>query len=833
MDVVALTITFRLAAITMLMSPLAAGTLFAQETRQFQVEGGPLSTSISSISRQAAISISVTDARLWSLSVRPVSGKMSVEQALRKWLQGSGARAIRVTSTSWRIVPAPTMARRPHPPRRTAHASDAPRHNAAIAPPVEDIVVTGTKAQIPYSHFAGTATLIDADDMEFGQERGMDAIMRHTASLSSTHFGSGRNKLFIRGIADSSFTGPTQSTVGQYLGDLRLSYNAPDPDLRLYDLDGVEVIEGPQGTLYGAGSMGGIIRMVPRAPDGDAMEIRAIAGGSITQHGKPGGDIAAITNIPLSDPNTGQGHALRAVGYMMSEGGYIDNDLLGQRDVNRTQIRGGRATLRLVPSDRLLVDIGGIYQHIRADDAQYADRGTDLLSRSSPITQGSNAHYAMANLVLTREMGDYELRSSHGYVQHDLDERFDASEDSQSPKALNQWNRTRMWVSETRLSRPFYDNLGWVIGASFIHNQARQQRETESRSLRVPVTGVRNDVNEWTAFGNVTYAITPDLVASGGLRLSHSKLNGSGEDITQPESTASRAMAASRTETDLLPTASLIHTMGPSLRVYISYAQGFRPGGLAIDRNSVRRFRHDRVETWEAGVRFGDLLMRPIDASLSISHNRWRDIQADFIDGNGFPTTANIGDGRITSLSASLAVRVTPQLTMELSGIYNHSRVDTLSPEANGLLVQMAERHAQSLPLGVALTTPPSIFTDNSQPTDTMRIPNVASHSLRAAVTYATNVGDQDLRFNGWAQYVGPSHLGVGPVLGQKQGNYVDGGVAMRYGNEKRAFTVTLTNPLDARGNRFALGTPFRDTDRGFVTPLRPRTLRISVEMAY
>src|SRR3546814_3098560 len=91
------------------------------------------------------------------------------------------------------------------------------------------------------------------------------------ASLSSTHLGAGRNKLFIRGIADSSFTGPTQATVGQYLGDIRLSYNAPDPDLRLYDVDNVEVLEGPQGTLYGAGSLGGIIRVVPNAPNPDAM----------------------------------------------------------------------------------------------------------------------------------------------------------------------------------------------------------------------------------------------------------------------------------------------------------------------------------------------------------------------------------------------------------------------------------------------------------------------------------------------------------------------------------------------------------------------------------
>jgi outer membrane receptor protein involved in Fe transport len=72
--------------------------------------------------------------------------------------------------------------------------------------------------------------------------------------LFSTQLGPGRNKLFIRGVADSSFTGPTQATVGQYLGDVRLNYNAPDPDLNLYDIARVEVVEGPQGTLYGAGS---------------------------------------------------------------------------------------------------------------------------------------------------------------------------------------------------------------------------------------------------------------------------------------------------------------------------------------------------------------------------------------------------------------------------------------------------------------------------------------------------------------------------------------------------------------------------------------------------
>src|SRR3546814_3502272 len=104
---------------------------------------------------------------------------------------------------------------------------------------------------------------------------------------------------------------------------IRLSYNAPDPDLRLYDIDNVEIIEGPQGTLYGEGTLGGIIRVVPKAPDPRAMTVQAIAGLSITQHGDQGGDIAAIANLPVGE----DGHALSLVGYMLNDGGYIDNQL--------------------------------------------------------------------------------------------------------------------------------------------------------------------------------------------------------------------------------------------------------------------------------------------------------------------------------------------------------------------------------------------------------------------------------------------------------------------------------------------------------------------------
>lgn len=807
--------------------------VLAAEERVFDVPKGSLSTALPVMSRQAGVSISVADTKLWRARVKPVRGRMSVEQAINRLLGGTEARAVRVSATSWRIEHRPVatrVARRPAPRAVPQPRAREPAHDY-VAGAQDEIIVTASKADTPYSRFAGVVTQLDGDDLAFGGERGMESILSRTATVSSTHLGSGRNKLFIRGIADSSFTGPTQSTVGQYLGDIRLSYNAPDPDLRLYDIDNVEILEGPQGTLYGAGSLGGIIRVVPKAPDPRAVSIQAIAGVSLTQHGDPGGDIAAIANLPVGN----DGHALRLVGYMLTDGGYIDNPLRGQSDVNRVHVRGGRATFRLEPGNGWTVDLGGVYQAVTSDDAQYADRNAPPLTRRSMVEQNASARYGLGTVVVMKRWDDLFFQSSNAVIDHRLFERFDASLPARKPgsseaaagnvdvarlfapvtiiplndipRVLDQRNTTQMLVSENRLSRPYHAGLGWVAGLTLTHNRARQSRAYLYGPLRTALPGVVNRVTEITGYAEATAEILPDLIASGGLRLSHMQLDGEAQDVAFALAQAGRATTASRHETDLLPSFSLLATPIDNVRVYARYQEGFRPGGLAVDGNFVRRFRNDRVQTWEAGVRLGDRSRSLFDASVALSHSRWRNIQADFIDSNGFPTTANIGDGRITSLSAALAMRPSDALTLELGAVYNHSRVDDLAVEILPVFAAAPER------LG--------------------RIPNVASHAVRGSVNYATMVGDQDLRINGWANYVGPSRLGIGPVLGESQGDYIDTGLAMRIGSDRRGLSLTVTNLFDSRGNRFSLGTPYVEGNAGFMTPLRPRTIRIAVDVAY
>lgn len=794
------------------------------ESRLIELPRGTLLQSLPLLGRQAGISISVADAKLWQSAVKPVRGRMSAEKALDRMLSGTNARAVKVGVTSWRIERRPSRAKlasgQSKSTRKLPPAIGQSQSKADEERPVEEIVVNASKINMPYVNYAGVVTILDGADLHFGGERGMDSILSRMATISSTHLGSGRNKLFIRGIADSSFTGPTQATVGQYLGDIRLSYNAPDPDLRLYDIDRVEILEGPQGTLYGAGSLGGIIRMIPKTPDPSDTALMASAGVSLVQHGAPGSDISATANIPIGK----SGHALRLVGYSISDGGYIDNPRLGLNDVNRTNIRGGRGTLRLDLGNSWAVDFGGIYQTIKAEDAQYADKNAPPLTRSSLVEQGAKARYGSAMVVIMKDWDNLHFQSSNAYVDHNLNERFDASVASDTPRIFDQQNETRLLTSETRLSRPYHDGLGWVVGTSFVDNRTRQTRDFGGENMRAAIVGVTNRITEYTAYGEASFELLPDIVATGGLRYTHARLGGDGEDVDTlvALTQVGRAITAKRKEEDLLPSASLLATLGKNATFYARYQEGFRPGGLSIDGSFVQRFRNDHVSTYDAGMRFGRKGVTPFDATISISHSRWRDIQADYIDANGFPTTANIGDGKITSISASMAVRPVTGLSLELGAVYNKSRVTQLSA-----VLQLAQ---------ATLAGPPADFLSPvSVPAVGRlgRIPNVASHAMRGSANYETVIGDEDFRIQGWASYVGPSRVGIGPQLGEGQGDYVDSGIAARIGNDARGLTLTMTNLLDSRGNRFALGTPFVPGSDGYLTPLRPRTIRIAVDVAY
>ena len=786
---------------------LAPASAYADIRHSVDLAAGPLAASVVALSRVTGASIRVADAGLWQHRVPAVQGRLTVGQALDRMLARSGAHPVRIGESSWQIATDSRPALPTLPPPE--------------APDSGPIIVSASKRGTPLSDFPGTVSILSGSSFETGGPANSDNLVDRAASVTSTHLGAGRDKLFIRGVADSGLVGQSQATVGQYLGDIRLTYNAPDPDLKLYDIASVEVLEGPQGTLYGAGSPGGIIRIVRRDPQMDRFEGSATLGVSSVAHGAAGVDGSATLNLPVVDDRA----ALRIVGYASSDGGYIDNPTTGRKNVNRVHTEGGRAMLRVAPGDGWTIDLGATAQDIHGDDSQYADRDGPSLTRRSPIAQPYDDDYRMGELTIAKDWDGLRFTTSGALVRQTVAERFDATLVPDQPRLFRQRNGTTLASSESRLSRPMQDGVGWVIGTSYLHNTARLSRTLGEPDATPPATGVVNTVEEETLFGEISVEPLRGLTLTGGGRVTHSRLTGNALDPGQLLA-LEKIDTGSRSETKFLPSFAASAEPGHGVILFTRYQQGFRPGGLGIGNNLIRRFRSDRVATMEAGVRWAPPGDNRFSLAASLARTDWRNVQADFLDADGLPVTTNIGDGRIWSFDMRAVWRPTLELRIEGSFIVNNSKLTR--PDVEGLrairLFNPLQQSGQQLP-----ATQPGGLTAAQE--IERQLPNVAELGGRVGIDYHHVFANGiDLTTGGWARYIGKSRLGVGPVLGGTEGNYVDTGWSARLGRGRVGVTLGITNLFDTAGNRFALGTPLDIERSGEITPLQPRTIRLGFD---
>lgn len=656
--------------------------------------------------------------------------------------------------------------------------------------------------------------MLSMADMPIGIVGGSTATLTsRVAGMTSTHLGSGRNRLFIRGIADSSFNGPTQAVVGQYLGETRLNYNAPDPDLRLYDISSIEVLEGPQGTLYGAGSLGGILRLRPAEPQLDALQATASTSVALTAHGDPSADISATLNLPLIEGSL----AVRAVGYGIRDGGYIDDTLRNRSDVNRTEIAGGRIAVRAEPGDGWTIDFGGTYQSIVSRDSQYADRNAARLTRASAVAEGSSNDYVLGQFIARKEWDSLVFTSATGVVSQDISETYDATPQGGLPTVFRQRNHISLISSENRLTQTLADGSSWIVGTSLVRNRYRLNRRFGAASLAPAIAGVANGVDEATIFGEFTKAITPRVNVTAGGRVTYVNLSGAALDAPAALIASVALLQGKRNETEFLPSFSVTYVPDESLTLFGKYQESFRPGGIVVRNDLIQRYQNDQVSSFELGLRFGGRHKTGVDGSLSISRTRWRNIQADLIDATGLPATSNIGTGRIWSIDAVLGWRPLQGLRIEASGVFADSRLTNPAPTL--LLLRS----------GSNITPQPGVTVINSND-----LPNVARFNGRLSADYFASLPSGfELSLSGWVRYVGRSRLGIGPVLGVPQGNYLDTSLGLRLSRERYGFFLNATNLLDTIGNRFALGSPFTLPYIGQITPLRPRTIRLGMDVRF
>jgi iron complex outermembrane receptor protein len=748
-----------------------------------------LAAAIPRLSQQCGCDIVSTEIALGYVPVRALSGAMPVQRALKIILDGTEYRAVAIGGGGYRIV------------RKSVQIARKPPTTAPVQPSrsPDDLIVTASKQSITLLRFPGTIARLTG----FSDQGGpittptLDDLARTTPVLQNTALGDGRNKTFIRGIADSSFNGATQSTASTYFGEVQLGYSGPGPALRLHDVQSVEVMEGPQGTLYGAGAIGGIIRITPNPVVLDRTEGAIAAGLSATSGGAPGYDLNAMINAPLIEDRVG----IRAVAYRQRTGGYIDG-VGGRSNLNGMNITGGRAELRAELPGGWNVTAGILTQAIGAAGAQYAERPAGPLDQFATVPQPFSNRVRLGRLIVSRSWDSgLQFTSATGIVGIHSADIYDATGlPGTDGRAIYDDSRNDFLISqETRLSRSTPNGASWLLGFTLIYDRNAESRVFGTVDTPAEIIGVTNVTKTASAFGEATIPVTSKLSITAGGRATTARTDGN-PSIDPRQATFVHGRSTFRFD----PTLAMSWLLGPRVALYGRLQSGFRTGGLAVARGVglVSDFRSDAIRMAELGLRLQRHSATGLAVSTAVSYAHWSNIQADLINRRGQPYTANIGNAEIYALEAT--ADWVPVVGVHAAGslLYTYNLV-------SGPIAQSSVRANRRLP-----DTPP------------------LAANVELGYRWA-GVHESEFRIGTTARYVGRSVLGSGDFLDISQGQY---GVVGLYGGwriGKKDVSLNIDNLTNTRANRFSYGNPFTFFRRDQTTPVQPLTVRIGMGFTF
>lgn len=291
-----------------------------------------------------------------------------------------------------------------------------PAHGAELA--IEEIVVTARKRGAEsIQDIGGSIQVLSGDALAETVATGFADYMRQVPSLSTNTSGIGQAQLAMRGITATRLNHANPnipSTVSLYFDETPLTTSGFNPDTSLFDMARIEVLRGPQGTLFGASSMSGAIRLIPNEPSTEGFAATASLASFGTEDGSPSYSGYGVLNLPMSDS-----FALRAVGFNVSNGGYIDNIYTGEEDYNDEDIFGGRLMGLWRVTDLLTAKAMVMYQNAEADGRPQEQRRND----PRELVTGSGF-----DLALTTESNDQlvitDERQNVKFVDNEFDDEF-------------------------------------------------------------------------------------------------------------------------------------------------------------------------------------------------------------------------------------------------------------------------------------------------------------------------------------------------------------------------------------------------------------------------
>jgi len=519
----------------------------------------------------------------------------------------------------------------------------------------------------------------------------------------------GSTSIFLRGVGINDFNASTTGAVGVYVDDVFVGINAAKT-FNLFDTEAVEVLKGPQGTLYGRNTTGGAIKFTPRGPTEDLSADARASYGRFDEVRLEGG---------VGGPLVGDRLKARIAGFYLNRDGYVSNRLTGRRN-NALDLWGARLTVDWTPTDDWLIRFSVNGGESRSDASQYKFRGqipdgaggwTDLLGYHDAAPNPDEGAYDVEGrekitvrggalrIEKTFDWGVFTSITAGQRVERDLTEDADASPNAVL-KGLFRVDGEQL-TQEFRLQSGDAQPLTWSLGAFYF----RTRLSTDSaydifRVLRDPATPgggfdpgnligflrypYEYDTESVSVFGQADYAFSDRLKATLGLRYTRDKVDFDYRTFfDEPGFTLPiLAYRDSRRFDDLSYRLALSYRFNDDVMAYASASRGFNgggfPGAQTTDAAALEPYRSETLTAYEVGVK-AELFDRRVRFNNAAYLYKYDDLQVFVLDNRNLIPVArktNGGDATIYGLETDLTAKLTPELDLVLAAALTHSEYD-------------------------------------------------------------------------------------------------------------------------------------------------------------
>jgi outer membrane receptor protein involved in Fe transport len=738
-----------------------------------------------------------------------------------------------------------------------------PGNAAADGGSAEDIIVTAQKREQALFEVPQSISVLSSAALEQRQARSIADYAALVPGLSFEQGNPGQTRIVLRGINSGGAT----PTVSVYVDDTPFGSSTSQTngaglagDFDTFDIERLEVLRGPQGSLYGANALGGVVKYVTTAPKLSTWEGRGQGGVEATKSGGTGYYGNAVINVPVGDVL-----ALRASGFYRKTAGYIDGIGIADEDINGSKSYGGRASLLFKPSDSFSIRLSALAQNIRvrARTSFDADAATLKPIRNDPFSgapvDGENRYqlfpdrnkvdYRLYSGLLDYDFGFATLTSVTSYSTLRAEDRSDTSFNDLGGISLadfaslviynlptpdygiyypNQVTQKK-FTQEVRLASPNSDTFEWLIGGYFTREPGKlyQRYFPYAKATGLPIlpppaipgfselvlAQLDSKYQEYAGFGSATLHITPKFDVTAGGRYSRNRQ--STTQILDGALFGGRSEDRARSSEGVFTwSVAPRYEIGERSEIYARVAKGYRPGGPNVvppgaPANYPRQTDADTLISYEAGVR-AETADRKLALDVSGYYLDWDKtlIIAIFQSAAG-PISADANGQGATSygFEASVTARPVGGLSVITSVAYNHA--DLRGDTGNGGF-------------------------------DGDQLPFAPHWNATLAADYTWSLG------NGAKPYVGADVSLVDDRAGNFDGGYraavgrrisLDGyaTVSLRAGADFGNYSLQLyaRNLTNSRG--LVSANPYGERPNGAigVTPIQPRTLGVALGASF